>query len=147
MEILLLVVAFGFGLAAKAVGLPPLVGYLVAGFVLFGFGYESTETVEAISEIGVLLLLFGIGLKLRLRTLIRPEVWGTATAFTALATVIVALLLLGVGALGMPLVRDLDVGSAAVVGFALSSHSRAPCLPSRCWNELTSRLRWRVVSP
>ncbi len=123
MEIAFLVAAFGLGLAARAGGLPPLVGYLVAGFVLHALGYESTDGIEAISEIGVLLLLFGIGLKLRLRTLARPVVWGTATGFAVLGTALFGGLLVGLGVLGLPLARDLDIGSAAIVGFALSFSS------------------------
>ena len=123
MEIVYLIAAFGFGLVAKAGGLPPLVGYLVAGFALHAFGYESSETIEVISETGVLLLLFGIGLKLRLRTLARPEVWGSATLVAAVFTVVVGGLLLGIGALGVPLARDLDLGTAAIIGFAFSFSS------------------------
>ena len=51
----------------------------------------------------MLLLLFGIGLKLRLSTLARPEVWVTTTVFGVAGTVAMAALLLGVGALGVPL--------------------------------------------
>ena len=118
-----LVVAFGFGLAARASGLPPLGGYLLAGFVLHAFGFESNATIETISEVGVLLLLFGIGLKLPLRTLARPVVWASAGAVTVLITGGFAGLLLGLGALGVPLADDLDLGSAVIVGFALSFSS------------------------
>jgi predicted Kef-type K+ transport protein len=38
MEIALFIAAFVTGFAARAVGLPPLVGYLVAGFVLHALG-------------------------------------------------------------------------------------------------------------
>lgn len=120
MEFVLLVTAFGFGLAANMVRLPPLVGFLVAGFVLHAFGYESTATIEALADVGVLLLLFGIGLKLRLETLARPAVWGTAGIFAALSTAVATVGLLGVGALGVPLARDLDGRSAIIVAFALS---------------------------
>jgi predicted Kef-type K+ transport protein len=103
MEVALFVTAFLFGFVAKAVGLPPLVGYLVAGFILHAFGYEATEGIDVVAEIGILLLLFGIGLKLRPRTLARPSVWATATVFAAVATGLVGALLLAVGALGVPL--------------------------------------------
>ncbi|MBT8164800.1 MAG: cation:proton antiporter [Acidimicrobiia bacterium] len=115
-----LIVAFVLGFGAKGIGLPPLVGYLAAGFGLYAFGFESTETIEWIADLGVLLLLFGIGLKLRPRTLARPEVWVTTTAFAAIGTVAFALLLLGLGALGVPLAAELDLKSAAVAGFAFS---------------------------
>ena len=52
-----------------------MVGFLVAGFVLNAAGVEGGEVLEKISEVGVLLLLFTIGLKLRVRDLLKPEVW------------------------------------------------------------------------
>ena len=123
MDVALLATAFLLGFAAKRVGLPPLVGYLVAGFVLHAFGYDVTEAIEVVSELGILLLLFGIGLKLRPKTLARPSVWASATVFAAVATGVVGALLLVIGALGIPLARDLDPATAALVGFALSFSS------------------------
>jgi len=123
MDAALLATAFLLGFAAKRVGLPPLVGYLAAGFVLHAFGYDVTEAIEVISELGILLLLFGIGLKLRPKTLARPSVWASATVFAAVATGVVGALLLAIGALGIPLARDLDPATAALVGFALSFSS------------------------
>jgi glutathione-regulated potassium-efflux system ancillary protein KefC len=123
MEVALLVTAFVFGFGARAMGLPPLVGYLVAGFVLHALGYEPSEAIDTISDLGVLLLLFGIGLKLKIQTLARPEVWATATVHATVSTVVFGALLFGAGALGLPLARDLDLGSAAIVGFAFSFSS------------------------
>ncbi len=123
MDVAVVVTAFVFGFGARAVGLPPMVGYLVAGFVLHAFGYESSEAIEAVSELGVLLLLFGIGLKLKVKTLTRPEVWATAGVHSAASTVLFGALLLGAGAVGLPLARDLDLGAAVIVGFALSFSS------------------------
>ncbi len=107
MEIALLIAAFVIGFAARAVGLPPLVGYLVAGFVLHALGYESSDALETIADLGVLLLLFGIGLKLKLGTLGQPQVWGTATVFAVAATAIMGGAVLGLGALGVPLARGI----------------------------------------
>jgi predicted Kef-type K+ transport protein len=70
--------AFGLGLIARRLGLPPLVGFLVAGFLLHGLGVEPGPAIGEIGEVGVWLLLFTVGLKLRFRSLIRPEVWVTA---------------------------------------------------------------------
>jgi predicted Kef-type K+ transport protein len=120
MEIGFLLVAFVLGFAARVVGLPPLVGFLVAGFALHAFGYESTDAIESISDIGVLLLLFGIGLKLRLRALAKPRVWGTATVHAAVTTAVIGSLLMLGGALGLPLAADLDFGTALILGFAFS---------------------------
>ncbi|MEN8115301.1 MAG: cation:proton antiporter family protein, partial [Actinomycetota bacterium] len=70
--------------------------------------------------IGVLLLLFGVGMKLRITSLARPRVWVTTTAFSLGATILYGAALLIVGLLGVPLASDLDLRSAAIVGFALS---------------------------
>lgn len=60
-------------------GLPPLVGYLIAGFVLYGAGMQATVTLREFAEIGVSLLLFSIGLKLRVGNLLMPQVWALAS--------------------------------------------------------------------
>lgn len=92
-----LVFAFLLGLAVRAIGLPPLVGYLLAGFALSIYGYRSNEILQQAAEIGVLVLLFSVGLKLRLKSLFRFEVLGGATIHMVI-TVLVAgggLVLLG----------------------------------------------------
>lgn len=123
MDLILLVVAFGFGFAATRARLPALVGYLVAGFVLHAGGFESTEVIEAISGLGVQLLLFGIGLKLKIGTLARPEVWGTATIHIAASTAVFAGLLFALGALGAPMAAGLDIGQATLLGFVFAFSS------------------------
>ena len=55
-------VAFILGFAVRQVGLPPLVGFLAAGFVLHAFGVRGGEAIQEVSDIGVILLLFSIGL-------------------------------------------------------------------------------------
>ena len=123
MDLALLVVAFGFGFAATRMRLPALVGYLGAGFVLHAAGFQTTEAIETVSKLGVLLLLFGVGLKLKLGTLVRPEVWGTASFQVVVTTAFVAGVLLAVGALGIPMALDLDFRQAALLGFAFSFSS------------------------
>lgn len=123
MEIVVLVAAFALGFAASLVRLPPLIGFLAAGFALHALGFESTPTIETISDLGVQLLLFGIGLKLRPETLVRPQVWGTASVFAVVGTVGVAASLLVFGALGLPLADELDVQTALIVAFGLSFSS------------------------
>jgi len=77
------------GLLARLVGLPPLVGFLGAGFAFSALGFESTPVLEELSHAGVLLLLFAVGLKLRLKTLLRVEIWGTALVHMAVLGVLV----------------------------------------------------------
>ncbi|MDQ1276844.1 MAG: monovalent cation:H+ antiporter-2, family, partial [Euryarchaeota archaeon] len=52
----------------------PLVGFLIAGILAgpFGFGLiQETENIEVMSEIGVVLLLFTIGIEFSLRDLLK----------------------------------------------------------------------------
>jgi CPA2 family monovalent cation:H+ antiporter-2 len=60
-----LVVAFFGGLLARRVGLPTIVGYLLAGIVIGPFtpGFVGdTETISQLAELGVIFLMFGVGL-------------------------------------------------------------------------------------
>lgn len=119
----MILVAYVLGFIASRVGLPPLVGYLVAGFVLHEMGHTAGDGVAAIADLGVLLLLFGIGLKLRPATLAKPVVWATTTAHTVVASLLIGGALLAAGIIGLPLAEDLDLGQALVLGFALSFSS------------------------
>lgn len=76
------------GLAVSRIGLPPLVGFLASGFVFAAFGMERTPMLADLAHAGVLLLLFAVGLKLRIKTLARYEVWGTAISHLLLTGVI-----------------------------------------------------------
>jgi CPA2 family monovalent cation:H+ antiporter-2 len=60
-----LVLAFGFGLVARQFRLPPLFGYLLAGIAIGPFtpGIVADQAVaNQLAEIGVILLMFGVGL-------------------------------------------------------------------------------------
>ncbi|MCP5306615.1 MAG: cation:proton antiporter, partial [Chromatiaceae bacterium] len=94
MHILPLGVAFVMGLLAKAGGLPPLMGFLAAGFALGALGMQNTPTLQHIADLGVTLLLFTIGLKLHPRDLIAPVVWATAGAHMLLSALFAGALLL-----------------------------------------------------
>ena len=63
------------GIIAVRFYLPPMVGYLLAGFVLNFFGFVDHDRLTMIGNLGVTLLLFTIGLKLDLRSLLRPAIW------------------------------------------------------------------------
>ncbi len=79
-ELIWISVAFAFGLAVRKVGLPPLIGYLGAGFAIHQFFNVTPESLEALrhlAHIAVLLLLFTVGLKLNVKKIVKPEVIGT----------------------------------------------------------------------
>lgn len=73
----LFVVAAVFGVAAKALKQPLLVGYLFAGMILSYFGFfTDTEVFSGLGKIGVTLLLFLVGLEIEIKEL--PSVGKTA---------------------------------------------------------------------
>lgn len=82
-EALSLAFAFAFGLLARRIGLPPLVGFLLAGFALhlsdreWGLMPEGgASALGHLAHAGVLLLLFTVGLKLKLGQVVKPAVFG-----------------------------------------------------------------------
>jgi CPA2 family monovalent cation:H+ antiporter-2 len=109
-------VAFLFGFAAARVGLPPLVGYLVAGVAIGPFtpGFVADAGLAGqLAEVGVILLMFGVGLHFSLRDLAlvrRIALPGAALQITI------------VGVLGAGLARlwGWSLGAALVLGLALS---------------------------
>lgn len=76
MDIIWVGLAFIVGLGASRLNLPPLVGYLGAGGVLAWFGYEEGAMLHEIAHLGVLFLLFTVGLHLRIKNILRSEVLG-----------------------------------------------------------------------
>lgn len=123
MDVWMIAAAFAAGFVARSVGLPPLVGYLTAGFGLHAFGFESSSAVDAISDLGILLLLFGIGLKLKLRTLTQPRVWVTTSAMATVTTGVVTVAILGLAVIGVAPAVGISISEALIVGFALSFSS------------------------
>jgi predicted Kef-type K+ transport protein len=115
--------AFVLGFIANRVGLPPLVGYLIAGFALNALGAEGGEAIDNIADLGVILLLFSIGLKLRLRSLAKPEVWAGATLHMLITVLLFGVLLLVLGAAGLPVVHGMGAQSAILIAFSLSFSS------------------------
>ena len=113
--------AFVFGLSARLVGLPPLVGFLGAGFFVnalgpqFGMPAMTGPILEYLANLGVLLLLFTVGLKLKLKQIGEPHVVGGALLHFVLSIVIFT-----------PLARLLfadDWTVALLVGIALAFSS------------------------
>lgn len=49
------------GMLAVLLRLPPLVGFLAAGFALGGLGAPELDGLDTLADLGVALLLFGIG--------------------------------------------------------------------------------------
>lgn len=85
MEILWLVAAYILGMAVSKIKIPPLVGFLGAGILLSLSGFETTDALHQIGHLGVLLLLFTVGLHLRFKSILRPEVLGAGGLHLAIS--------------------------------------------------------------
>lgn len=123
MHVVPLLVAFVFGLGARLAGLPPLIGFLAAGFVLGAMGMQNTLLLQEIADLGVTLLLFTIGLKLHLKDLAVPVVWLTASVHMLVTSLLVTLAVLLLGLLGLSLFAYIEPSTALLIGFALSFSS------------------------
>ena len=110
-----IVLAFVFGFVALRLKLSPIVGYLIAGIAI---GRTPALTADLglalqLSEIGVILLMFGVGLKISV-----DDIWSVrwvAIPGSLAQTLLVALLGMGVG-----LAFDMPLAEALLLGLALS---------------------------
>jgi glutathione-regulated potassium-efflux system ancillary protein KefC len=123
MDPLWIALAFAFGFLAKQARLPPLVGYLAAGFILHLLGIEGGAVIEEVSDLGVLLLLFGIGLKLRPKRLLKPEVWAGTTLHMGITVVLFGGVIYGLTAAGFSLFGSLESLEWLLLAFMLSFSS------------------------
>lgn len=121
--IILLAVGFGlalvFGYIAARLRLPPLIGYLVAGILIS----PNTPGIEGdihlanqLAELGVMFLMFGVGMHFSLSDLIQVRRIALPGAILQIAVAT----LLGVG---VTLLWDWPFGSALVFGLSLSCAS------------------------
>ncbi|CAB4910791.1 unannotated protein [freshwater metagenome] len=111
------------GVLAALVRLPPLLGFLAAGFVLYPLGVQAPPALGTIADLGVTVLLFGVGLKVDLRALVRREVWLTSSVHALVSTGITAGLLGLLAVLGVGLAAEGGLRSWLLIGFALSFSS------------------------
>ncbi len=123
MDPLWIIFAFGFGFTVKQIGLPPLVGFLMAGFALNILGVQNSEVLEHIADFGVLLLLFTIGLKLKIKNLLKPEIWAGSSVHMLITTLVFGLLILFLGLFGFSKFTNLSLQTSFLIAFALSFSS------------------------
>ncbi len=133
--------AFVFGVVAQRLRLSPLFGYLVAGILIGPFtpGYVADQGLAAqLAEIGVVLLMFGVGLHFSLSDLmaVRAIALPGAVGQMAVATL-----------LGMALAWALgwSLGAGIVFGLALSVASTVVLLRALQERRLIESERGRIA--
>ena len=122
---LLVGVAFVFVTTCSRIGVPSIVGYILTGLLIGppGFGLLAQSTaLTNIGEIGVILLLFALGLEFSFEKLVtlRHHVFGVGGAQVAITTILAAVV--GSQAFGLAPV------AAILVGGAVAMSSTAMCL-------------------
>jgi monovalent cation:H+ antiporter-2, CPA2 family len=136
-----IVLAFSFGAVAHRLKASPLVGYLLAGVVIGPFtpGFVADQTIaNELSEIGIILLMFGVGLQFSLQELLSVRAIAVPGA---IAQIVVA------SALGAGLARLLawPLGGGLVFGIALSVASTVVVLRSLQERRLLDTERGRIA--
>ena len=123
MDFIWIFFAFICGLAAKTINLPPSIGFLVAGFALNFLGYQADQSLQTLSDLGITLMLFTIGLKLNVKSLFKKEVWLTSSLHTVawLASTFFIIKLLAL--LAISYFSELNFITAMLIAFALSFSS------------------------
>ena len=136
-----LVVAFVLGAIAHRLKMSPLVGYLIAGIVVGPFtpGFVADASIaNELAEIGVILLMFGVGLHFSLRDLLSVKGIAVPGAIGQIAVATVLGMSLGYG-MGWPLMGGL------VFGLALSVASTVVLLRALQGADLVETRRGRIA--
>lgn len=108
--------ALAGGIIARFAGLSPIVGYLAAGAVISPFtpGYDADlQALEELAELGVIFLMFGVGLHFNVRDLLSVK---DIAIPGAVAQILVAT---GLG-VGVASLFGLDWREGVVLGLAIS---------------------------
>ena len=111
-----LVLAFAFGVLAHRIKVSPLVGYLLAGIAIGPFtpGYIGDQNLaNELAEIGIILLMFGVGLHFSLKDLLSVKALAVPGAVVQIA---IATLL----GMALAYVLGWTIGAGIVFGLALS---------------------------
>jgi len=136
-----LVLAYIFGMIANRLRLPPLVGYLFAGIVVGPYtpGFVADQALGSqLAELGVILLMFGVGLHFSLKDLMSVR----ALAIPGAVVQIGFATLLGSG---LGLLLGWSLGAALLFGLALSVASTVVLLKALQERRLIESERGRIA--
>ena len=138
-----LTLAFLSGLLMRRFGLPALLGFLATGFFLSISGFTDgnlREILGPLSDMGIILLLFTIGLKIKIKQLVQPEILVTASSHILLTTLTIGGVIFGLSFVGLQYFADMKIEAAMTIGFALSFSSTVFIIKSlEDRGEITSR--------
>lgn len=123
MDFIWILFAFLCGLAAKTTSLPPSIGYLAAGFILNIAGYQADDSLHLLSDLGITIMLFTIGLKLNVKNLFKTEVWFGSSLHTLLWIIVTISFFKLLALMSVSYFSDLDLLTATLIAFALSFSS------------------------
>lgn len=135
------VLAFIFGALANRLRLSPLVGYLLAGVMVGPFtpGFVADKDLShELSEIGVILLMFGVGLHFSLKDLLAVK----SIAIPGALVQIIAATLLG---MGMTWWLGWHWGAGLIFGLALSVASTVVLLRALEERQLIDSRRGKIA--
>ena len=133
--------AFVLGTAANYLRLSPLVGYLLAGVLVGPFtpGFVADQALAPeLAEIGVILLMFGVGMHFSLKDLLSVK----AIAIPGALVQITVATLLG---LGLAWMLGWDFGAGFVFGLALSVASTVVLIRALQERRLVETHRGRIA--
>lgn len=133
--------AFVFGTIAQRLRLSPLVGYLVAGVLIGPFtpGYVADQTLAPqLAELGVILLMFGVGLHFSLSDLMSVRAIAVPGALGQMTFVS----LLG---FGLAYAMGWSIGAGIVFGLSLSVASTVVVLRALQEKRLIDTERGRIA--
>ncbi len=123
MDFIWILIAFACGFVAKQFKLPPLIGYLAAGFALHFYGVQPHESLQTLAHLGITLMLFTIGLKINVQSLLKAPVWAGSSIHMLVWVVLGTFILKGFAMLGMSRFDELDWPALTLIAFALSFSS------------------------
>ena len=135
------VLAFVLGMLAQRLKLSPLVGYLVAGMIAGPFtpGFVADQTLAPqLAEVGVILLMFGVGLHFSARELVSVKAIAVPGALVQIAVATGAGTLTG-AMLGW------GIGAGLIFGLALSVASTVVLLRALQERGLVQTERGRIA--
>ncbi len=136
-----IVIGFIFGALANRLKMPPLVGYLAAGIVVGPYtpGFVADgHLAQELAEIGVILLMFGVGLHFSLKDLLKVK----SIAVPGAVLQIACATLMGVGlgwCIGWP------VGQGIIFGLSLSCASTVVLLTTLQERNLLQTRRGQIA--